>query len=353
MKIGVLTAPLGDRDRRAAFETVSGLGYEAVELGSGEFTTDLHAGLDDLVADPAAVATLRQDLDDFGLELSALSCHGNPLHPNPDYAARADQVTRDSIRAAAELGVDAVNLFSGCPGTPEGGDYPNWVVHPWPQYFGDLLEWQWTERVIPYWTDLNAFAAEHGVGLAIEMHPSNVVYNTDTLLRLREASGDGIGANFDPSHLWWQGMDPIVSMRAISAADALFNIHIKDVALNRTEIERTGVLSNPVDGNPAPWAFTTVGRGHGSQFWCTFADELSALGYEGVLSVEHEDELAPVEEALARSIEFLRECVWRESPSDAVWLEGHDPPYPRPTAPWSNGSEGPDPGNNPTPGGNK
>lgn len=330
MKIGVLTAPLGDRDRRAAFETVRALGYEAVELGAGEFTTDHHLGRERLVADSHQVAELREDLSTTGLELCSLSCHGNPLHPNAEYAARADRVTRETIVLAAELGVGAINLFSGCPGTPDGGDFPNWVSHPWPQYFGDLLEWQWSERVIPYWTDLARFADDNGVGLAIEMHPSNVVYNTDTLLRLRAACGERVGANFDPSHLWWQGMDPLVSLRAIAAAGALFNVHIKDITFDRPELERAGVLAIPSSGSPAPWRFTTVGRGHGAEFWCAFLDLLERYGYAGVLSVEHEDEMAPTEEALASSIEFLRTCVWRERPSAAAWLEGHDPPYPKP-----------------------
>lgn len=335
MKLGVLTAPLGHLDRKAAFETVRGLGYEAVELGSGEFTTDCHLGLEQVVGDEAATEALRADLAAAGLELSSLSCHGNPLHPNPEYAARADRVTRDTIRLAADLGVGAINLFSGCPGTPEGGDYPNWVVHPWPLYFGDLLAWQWRERVIPYWTDLAGFAADHGVGLAIEMHPSNVVYTTDTLLRLRAACGEAVGANFDPSHLWWQGMDPIVSLRAIAAAGALFNVHVKDTVLDPAAIARSGVLAAPVGEERAPWRFGTVGRGHGTVFWAGFFDELTALGYRGVLSVEHEDELAPVEEALARTIDFLESCSWRRPPADAAWLEGHDPPYPNPDNPWS------------------
>ena len=349
MKIGVLTAPLGDRDRKAAFATVRELGYEAVELGSGEFTNDLHLGLERVSSDSSALEEFRGDLAAAGLELSSLSCHGNPLHPNPDYAARADRVTRETIRVAAELGVGAINLFSGCPGTPEGGDYPSWVVHPWPQYFGDLLEWQWSERVIPYWTDLAAFAEEHGVGLAIEMHPSNVVHNTGTLLRLREACGERVGANFDPSHLWWQGMDPLVSLRAIAAAGALFNVHIKDLTYDRAALARDGVLAVPAGGPGCPWRFTTVGRGHGPEFWCAFLDLLEELGYGGVLSVEHEDELAPTEEALARSIEFLRTCVWREQASATPWLQDHDPPYPSPNDPWSERSraDGADPSTSP------
>ena len=247
MKIGVLTAPLGDRDRKAAFETVQALGYEAVELGSGEFTSDSHAGLDRLVAEPGEIAALRDDLDAAGLELSSLSCHGNPLHPNSDYAARADRVTRDSIRVAGELGSrrstsspDARDARGW--GLPELGRPPLAAVLRRPARVA-------VERAGHSLLDRScAFAAGHGVGLAIEMHPSNVVYNTDTLLRLREACGETVGANFDPTHLWWQGMDPFVSLRAIAAADALFNVHIKDIAFNRAEVERAGVLAIPAPG---------------------------------------------------------------------------------------------------------
>jgi sugar phosphate isomerase/epimerase len=340
MKIGVLTAPLGDRPRKEAFEFAKRLGYDAVELGSGEFTTDYHIGLARILGDHAATEQLRTDLTEAGLELSALSCHSNPLHPNPDYARRADDVIKDSIRLAADLQVPAINLFSGCPGTPGGGDYPNWVVHPWPQYFGDLLDWQWQERVIPYWSELAAFASEHGVALAVEMHPSNVVYNTDTLLRLRSSCGLSIGANFDPSHLWWQGIDPITSLRAIASARALVNVHVKDTALDRSEIARTGVIAVPHGDQPPPWRFATVGHGHDAGFWQQFFDELRALGYRGVLSVEHEDALAPVEEALARSVEFIRSCTWREDASQAAWLEAHDPPYPNPDKPWTRSPHG-------------
>src|SRR5581483_5873902 len=144
MKLGLLTGVLGALDRASAFARVKQLGFDAVELGTGEFTTDAHAGLDRLGED-AAVADLRADLDEAGLELSALSCHGNPLHPQEAYAARADGVLRRTIDAASALGVENVVCFSGCPGEPDG-HYPNWITTPWPGYFADLLEWQWAER---------------------------------------------------------------------------------------------------------------------------------------------------------------------------------------------------------------
>lgn len=335
MKVGLLSAPLGNHDRLTAFEMARDLGYDAIELGTGEFTTDHHADLPRLAADAAARDALRSDLEQTGLELAALSCHGNPLHPNAAYAERADRVFRMTVDVASELGVRAVNVFSGCPGTPDGDDYPNWICTTWPEYFGALLDWQWRERVVPYWTEANAYAADRGVGIAIEMHPGNVVFNVETMLRLRTACGDRIGTNFDPSHLWWQGMDPLVALRAVGEAGAVFNVHAKDTALHHAEIARTGVLAaGDQPSTRRPWDFTTLGHGHDLRFWRAFVDELRQLGFEGALCVEHEDELAPVEEALARSAQVLAEAVWRSPERGLPWLDAHDPPFPSPDAPW-------------------
>jgi sugar phosphate isomerase/epimerase len=338
MKIGLLTGPLGDRDRRAAFIAAAELGFEAVELGTGEFTTDFHADLARLAAEEAARRDLRRDLDEAGVSLAALSCHGNPLHPNAEYAARADRVFRETVDVAAAMGVDAVNVFSGCPGDPDGGDYPNWIVSTWPEYFGELLEWQWREVVIPYWTQAAAYAGLRGVRIAIEMHPGNVVFNVETLLRLRAAVGAGIGANFDPSHLWWQGMEPLVALRAVGEAGALFNVHAKDTHLDLAEVARTGVLApGSTPGSKLPWQFTTLGHGHGLTFWRQFVNELRSLGWDGALCVEHEDELAPALEALTRSVEVLKAARWSDSSMGLPWLEAHDPPFPSPDRPSTNG----------------
>jgi sugar phosphate isomerase/epimerase len=327
MKIGLLTGVLGDRDRRSAFAHIRELGFDAVELGTGEFTTDVHAGLDSLSNDDRAVADLQRDLDEVGLELSALSCHNNSLHPDPEYAARADRVFRDTVEVAAKLGVKNVVCFSGCPGEP-GGAYPNWITTPWPDYFGDLLEWQWTEKVIPYWTDAAAFASEHGTRIAIEMHPGMSVYNLPTLLRLRDACGHAIGANYDPSHLWWQGMDPLVVLGELADQDALFHVHAKDTYVDPWEVRRAGVLDTAShSARRRAWRFTTMGHGHDLAFWRALVSELCAANYDGVLSVEHEDSFAPVDEALKRSVAILEESIWRDPSAGASWLVGHDPPY--------------------------
>jgi len=327
VKLGLLTGVLGDRDRTSAFAHIKALGFDAVELGTGEFTTDVHAGLEELSSSDAAIAELQGDLQTAGLEISALSCHGNPIHPNAAYAARADEVYRKTVAVASALGVENVVVFSGCPGEPGGGEVPNWVCTSWPTYYRELLDWQWSERIVPYWTDAASFAREHGCRIAIEMHPGMAVYNLPTLLHLRDECGPEIGANFDPSHLWWQGMDPLLVVRELAHAGALFHIHAKDAAIDDIAVARTGVLETTSHLTPErSWRFATIGHGHDLVFWRGLVSQLRAVGYDGVLSVEHEDPFAPIDEALERSVAVLRSCIWREPSAELAWLS--DPPAP-------------------------
>src|SRR5262249_39251378 len=161
---------------------------------------------------------LLADLERRGMILSALNCSGNPIHPQEDVAHHDATVMRDTIRLASALGLDRIVTMSGCPGSPGGGNHPNWVTFYWPPHFEELLKWQWEEVIIPFWTEMAAFAAEHGVLLCFEMHPGMSVYNTSSLLRLRAAAGERICANLDPSHLWWQGMDPLEVVRVLGPA---------------------------------------------------------------------------------------------------------------------------------------
>lgn len=210
MKLGVMNPVLSAYTFEQAVAYLSKLGVDSIEIGAGGFPGDMHLKPAELLGDPQKIAAYKKILADHNVTISAISCHGNPLHPQKEVAEKFHEEFKQAILAAEALGVDTVIGFSGCPGDCETSQYPNWVTCPWPEDFTKILDWQWNEKVVPYWKEMAAFAKEHHIAkIAFEMHPGFVVYNPETLLRLREAVGDIIGANFDPSHLFWQGIDPI------------------------------------------------------------------------------------------------------------------------------------------------
>ena len=319
MKLGVFDPVFGDLELEPMLDRVVDLGLEAVEIGTGNYPGDARCRPAELLADPEARRHFADAIAGRGLVISALSCHGNPIHPDAQRAAHDDRVYRDTIRLAGELGVDRVNVFSGCPGDGPTATQPNWVTCSWPPEFGEIVSWQWDEVVLPYWHDAASFAAEHGVLLGFEMHPGFVVYNPKTLLRLRAEIGDTVGANMDPSHLFWQGIDPIEAIRSLGRA--IHHVHAKDTAIDARNVAINGVLDLESYRNVAErsWVFRSVGDGHDLLFWKRFVSALRLAGYDHVLSIEHEDSLASVDEGLARAIATLRGAVLREQPATRWW----------------------------------
>ena len=318
MKLGVFDPIYGALGFEPMLDRIAGLGLEAVELGCGNYPGDRHCRPAELLADPAAGDRFLRAVTARGLEISALSCHGNPIHPDADRATRDDAVFRDTVRLAGRLGVPAVNVFSGCPGDGPGATRPNWVTTAWPTEFADILAWQWDAVVLPYWREAGAFAQEHGVRLAFEMHPGFVVYNPRTLLRLRAEVGEVVGANMDPSHLFWQGIDPILAIRELRGA--IHHVDAKDTAIEPYNVARNGVLDLAPLGDPGerPWMFRSVGDGHDLLFWKRFVSALRLAGYDHVISIEHEDILASTDEGIARAIATLRAALLSEPPN-ASW----------------------------------
>jgi len=212
-----------------------------------------------------------------------------------------------------------VVTFSGCPGDSEQAKIPNWVVTPWPPEFLETLAWQWEKKVIPYWQEAGKFAAEHGIKVALEAHPGFVVYNVETALRLREAAGKAIGVNFDPSHFFWQGVDIPVAIRALG--EAIFHVHAKDVALNEENIRCNGILDGKSyrQMQERSWLFRSVGWGHGELEWKRIVSALRLIGYDYVMSIEHEDALASVDQGLNFAVEFLSRLLLTESPAEPWW----------------------------------
>ena len=200
--------------------------------------------------------------------------------------------------------------FSGCPGESERSLRPSWVTCSWPTDYPETLAWQWDERVLPYWAEAAAFARRPGVRVAIEPHPGFVVYNTATMLRLRAAAGDAVGVNFDPSHLFWQGMDPLAC--AAGAAPVRSSTCTRRTRPSRPRPwPRNGVLDPVPSDRPGErsWLFRSVGEGHPAAWWRDLAVALRAAGYDGALSIEHEDPLLSREDGLAVAVATLREAL--------------------------------------------
>jgi sugar phosphate isomerase/epimerase len=181
-----------------------------MEIGTGGYPGTGHCPIDELLADAGKAKAWKKKFEDRGIQVATLSCHGNPVHPDEKHAARDRESFRKTILLAERLDVRVVVGFSGCPGGTPTDTQPNWITYRWPPEYGQMLDWQWKEKVVPYWKETAKFAREHGVHrIALEMHPNFVVYNPRTLLQLREAAGEEIGANCDLSHLFWQGCDPV------------------------------------------------------------------------------------------------------------------------------------------------
>ncbi|MCC7173899.1 MAG: sugar phosphate isomerase/epimerase [Bryobacterales bacterium] len=318
MKVGVFTALLANLSLDQVIEKLKKLGVNTVELGTGNYPGGPHCKLD-MLGNRAALREFKQKLDDNGIAISALSCHGEPLHPDPAAARASQEVSRKTILLAEKLGVPVVVDFSGCPGDNEKAKFPNWVTCAWPPHFQQILSWQWEKKVAPYWIKRAQFAADHGVKIAIEMHPGFVVYSPETMLKLRSIAGPNVGCNYDPSHMFWQGIDPIAAIRLLG--DAIFHVHAKDTQIYARNLPLTGVLDTKAytDERNRAWIFRTCGYGHGAEWWGEFISTLRMYGYDYVLSVEHEDSLMSAEEGLGKAVRFLNDIIIREKPGVAYW----------------------------------
>ncbi len=322
MKIGVFAVLFSDQPLAQVAGYLRDVGCGSIELGCGGYPGNAHCDAAELLASDEKFAEFSQVLADSGLELSALSMHGNPIHPNRDFAAAhlADQ--RNAILLAEKLGLDTVITFSGCPGDSPGATYPNWVTCAWPPDYPAILAYQWDEVLVPFWKEQTAFAADHGIAkIALEAHPGFCVYNIDTLLQLRDSVGEGIGANFDPSHFWWQGMDIPTAIRAVGRAGAMFHFHAKDVKVDPQNADRTGVLDTKSYTREIErsWIFRSIGYGHGVEDWKAIVSELRLIGYDGALSIEHEDSLMSPKEGLEKGIDVLRQAAVFEPAGEAYW----------------------------------
>lgn len=320
MKLGVMAVLFGNMSTEDMFKYLSESGVQVVELGTGGFPGKDHANPDELLNDDKKVQDLKDLVEKYNLEIGSLSCHGNGVHPQKEVADGFHQDFVKTVLLAEKLGVNRINTFSGCPGDSPNSMYPNWVTCPWPDDFLKILDYQWNEVLIPYWEKTAAFAKDHGVDkICFEMHPGFAVYNPETLLKIRAAVGDTIGANFDPSHLFWQGIDPTAAIRELG--DAIYHFHAKDTKIDARNTAINGVLDTKhySDEINRSWIFRSVGYGHDYQLWKDIVSTLRMVGYDDVLSIEHEDSLMTPNEGLQKAISFLKEVLVFEEKGEMWW----------------------------------
>jgi sugar phosphate isomerase/epimerase len=319
MKIGVFSVLFGSKPFEETLDYVVELGVEAVEIGTGAYPGNAHCDPAVLLADSKKLKAFRDAIKQRKLVISALSCHGNPLHPQERIAKEHHDTFLNTVELARRLGVSTVITFSGCPGGDPKAAQPNWIVSPWPPEFSAMLAWQWKQRVQPYWREAARVCRKAGIRVAIEMHPNFVAYNPETMMRLREIAPRVIGCNFDPSHMFWQGVDVVTAIRTLG--DAIYHVHAKDCRIDSANVKRNGVLDAKKYTRELErsWIFRTVGYGNDALVWKDIVSTLRLVGYDHVLSIEHEDSIMSGAEGLKKAIAFLKSVVIQEPAGEAYW----------------------------------
>ncbi|WGV18252.1 sugar phosphate isomerase/epimerase family protein [Fuscovulum ytuae] len=313
MKLGFVSDSLGGLPFETMLDHAARMGVSGVEVNTCGWSTAPHFDLTGMLGNTAKQKAFLSAFAERGLEVISMNANGNPLHPTD----RAQgQGLRDTIRVAGEMGIKTVCTMSGLPAGSPTDTMPNWVVSSWPPETQAILRYQWEEKLIPFWTEIVALARSCGVErIALELHGNQVVYNVPSLLKLRAAVGPVVGANLDPSHLFWMGADPLIAAEALG--DAVYHVHAKDTFLNAPRQATTSLLENGslMDIPARSWSYITLGFGHGEEWWRQFCYRLKMAGYNGWLSIEHEDVLLNSLEGLEKSVALLQ-CVMPSAPAD-------------------------------------
>lgn len=322
MKLGVFTVLFSQKPLEEALDYIASKGLEAVEIGTGGYPGNSHCDPDVLLNDAAKLKQFKQAVESRGLIISALSCHSNPLHPQKPVAKEAQELITKTIQLAEKLEVPVVNTFSGCPGDHEDAKYPNWPVAPWPNDYQEILKWQWENKVIPYWTEIGKFASERNVKIGLELHGGFSVHTPATMLRLREAAGEAIGANLDPSHMWWQGIDPVQAVLILGKAGAIHHFHAKDTSMDTNNVNMHGVtdMQSYTRMLDRAWQFRTVGFGHDLKTWADIISALRLVNYDYVVSIEHEDGLMSIDEGFTKAVQNLQQVLIKEPLTEMWWV---------------------------------
>ena len=311
MKLAICTDVYGNLPFPEMLDKVKSLGIDAVEMTAGGWGGCPHVNRPELLADPAKLAAFKGELEKRGMEIAALNCSGNPLCPG-EMGEKHSKNTYEAVELAGKLGVKKIVMMSGCPAGAPGDKTPNWITSTvsWPDYMAPALEYQWNEVAIPWWKEFVKHAKKHGIEqIAIEEFPCMLVYNPETLWKLRNSVDPIVGINLDPSHLMAMGADPIAAVRALKGA--IFHIHGKDVRIERGLVDVNGLLeTKPVtDTENRTWNYVAVGCGKDLQWWKEFFSVCSMVGYHGIVSLEMEDLTMSVEAGVLTSVDALKQTI--------------------------------------------
>lgn len=324
MDLGLVLVCYFDRAWDEALDAVVAEGLRYVEPCGGGHIPKVHYDPQRLAADAEALAEFKESIGSRGLEICALATHGNPIHPDPDRARAHHDDFVATCKIAAGLEVGVVDVISGCPGGSPTDRSPNWIINSIFPDFKSAYDWQWAERLIPYWKEAARIADDHGVRIAVEPHGGDAVYNLQTFLRLRDAVGPTIGANIDPSHLFWMGIDVMEFIAELG--DSIIFAHAKDVSINDRIVRRDGLVPGTDfdDWDSRSWLYRAIGFGHPEAYWREYVIALRRAGYDGPVAIEIEEPYLTTDDAVSLSVELMRRVTPRQQPPEGNWFDKYE-----------------------------
>jgi sugar phosphate isomerase/epimerase len=316
MRLTLMTDSLGRLSFEEMLDTAAMLGIETLEMPTGGYSNAPHMDIEKLLESSEERGKFIRAIESRGLKLEVLNCNGNQLSPDAQGEKDA-RLVEQTFQLAELLGVETIAMMSGLPGGGPDAKYANWITCCWPPVMLEMLDYQWNEVGIPYWEKTVKSAEGHGIKkIALEVHPTQIVYNVPTLLRLRNAVGPMVGANLDPSHLFFMGMDPIQAAKELGKNKAIHHVHAKDTHIEKDVADLNGnhetaaYLSTPA--YERSWTYCALGYGHDVFWWKRYLMTLLQFGYDGPLSLEIEDVVMPSVIATAKSVDILKEAMPRD-----------------------------------------
>lgn len=311
MKLSYVTDSMAHLSFEAMLDEVAELGIDTIEMTTGGWSPAPHLNLNELLESEQKRNHFLNNLEKRNIKLCALNCSGNPLDPG-ELGKQHREITDKTMELAELLGVKKVIMMSGLPAGGPEDKVPNWITYTvsWPPVLKEILDYQWNEVAIPYWKELVKKAESCGVEkIALENFSSQLVYNPETLFKLRNEVGPIVGLNLDPSHLIWMGADPILAARELGVA--IHHVHGKDVRIERHLSAVNGILETKeiTDVANRAWNYVAVGCGQDLQWWKEFFSVVKMMGYDDEVSLEMEDLTMSVEAGIKTSIDALQQTL--------------------------------------------